>query len=120
MGLAGAGGDRGREGGLPRASRCPSRVGFEDCPSISFSLSLSLHLQSPTVVFAGVGTQLIYYLKCVSSLCLSTQRALPTETKVESGTSQSKGETSVNLKYSETFTRWGCQVPVVLLVYVVN
>jgi len=37
----------------------------------------------------------------IDSLCFSTavqdQRALPTETKVESGTSQSKSETSVNL-----------------------
>ena len=36
----------------------------------------------------------------VDSLCLSTGRALPTEEKVEIGTSQRKSGTSVNLRNS--------------------
>ena len=54
------------------------------------------HAQSFRKHRAGVGAAVTSH-----SLCLrSPQRALPTETKVESGTSQDKSGTSVNLRNS--------------------
>ena len=46
-------------------------------------------------VLPGTRLQLVR-TRVTDSLCFSTARALPTETNVESGTSQSKSGTSVN------------------------